>query len=69
MASTKRPLGEYTMELAYILVDPNSCGGSIMCMLSGVASSGLAPAELAHNNSTVEPGCSAQYCPALGTNC
>ena len=32
------PNGGLTMELAYISVDPSSCGGSRMCMLSGVAS-------------------------------
>ena len=33
--------------------DPSSCGSRGMCMLSGVASSGLTPAELRDNNITV----------------
>ena len=43
------------MELAYISVDPSSCGGGRMCLLSGVASCELATAEMTHNNTTVEP--------------
>ena len=50
---TKHPLGECTIELAHAAVD---CGGSrLMCMLSGVASSELAPAELRDSNTTAEP--------------
>ena len=49
------PIGGMYMELAYISVGPSSCGGSRMCMLSGVASYGLAPTELTHNTTTVEP--------------
>ena len=46
-------MGELTMDLAYIFVDPSSGGSSRMCKLSGVESSGLDQAELRDNNTTV----------------
>ena len=45
---------ENTVEELEISVDPSSCGGSRVRMLSGVASSGVALAELTDNNTTVD---------------
>ena len=56
----KAPIGEIFDGIG-VCPDTSSCGGSRMCMLSDVASSGLAPAEFPNNNSTtIEPGRSAQ---------
>ena len=50
----KVPIGRiYDVIGVYISVDPSSCGGSRICMLSGVASSGLNQAEVRDNNTTV----------------